>query len=349
MKTKTLMRWHSKLGIYTGVVLFIVALTGIVLLFQDNLMWLGYEHQANSKHKTLDELYTVVENNFPNHDINGFRFLGSKTEPITVVIDSCDISKYVYIDPFTGNFVEPNATINSFLDISHNLHTGFIASSIGIFIVFIASLAYLILTITGIILFRKNIKKALLFKIKKGKKKSRYFHYMFGVWTIPFNFLLAISGIYLIVPQFIGSLIGSGAYHSGEAIPAKNNPLLTISLDSVLTKTHNSYPDFELNYLRMPTSANDLSLKLWGNLPKSWHTGELATEIFYNVNTNEFNITRESEHSFGTQVALALHTIHVGQFGGFIVKIIYTLFTLLLIVLNITGYLLFYRRSKLKR
>ncbi|MFV0521943.1 MAG: PepSY domain-containing protein [Mangrovibacterium sp.] len=46
---------------------------------------------------------------------------------------------------------------------------------------------------------------------------------------------------------------------------------------------------------------------------------------------------------------LALHTLHVAQYGGIIIKIIYTILTLALSVLYITGYVLYAQRETRRR
>ena len=350
MNLKNIMRWHSRLGLFMGAVLFLVTLSGIVLLFKSDLMWLGSEQiQLSTYDQSLDRIHSSVTDNYPNHDINGYRFLGSETEPITAVIDSCDISRYVYIDRFTAQEVQPNDFVDGFLDLVHDIHTGLIFSTLGVFIVLLCALAYLFLTVSGVILFRKQIFNVLLFRLRRGNNKARYLHYLFGVWSIPFNFILAVSSIYLIIPQFIGSLLGSGAYAQNRDIPAKNNPTIEISLDYVQEQTLEMYPDFQLNYLRLPNSSHPTEIKLWGNLPGAFHTGELATEIIFNTEVNEFSISRESDHSFFTQLALALHTLHAGQYGGVFVKVIYALFSCLLVVVNLTGYVIYIKKNNRKR
>ena len=347
---KQIMRWHSRLGLFMGLVLLFVTLSGIVLLFQRNLMWLGTtSHSSSIPAQPIEQIHKNVTQLYPKHDINGYRFLGSETEPITVVVDSCDISHYVFMDRFTAQEVHPNASMDNFLTLAHDIHTGIIFSTPGVFIVLLCGFAYFFLTLTGVIIFRKQIMKVLSFRLRRGNNKARYYHYLLGVWSIPFNFILAFSSIYLIIPQFVGSLLGSGAYAQEPLVPTKNNPPVAVSLNHVQTQAHALYPDFKLNYLRLPNPNHPNEIRLWGDLPGSFHTGELATEIIYKIDEQSLSISRESEHSIITQLALALHTLHAGQFGGIFVKLIYALFSLFLVILNITGYVIQLNKYYLRR
>jgi uncharacterized iron-regulated membrane protein len=344
---KKIFKWHSWLGLFSGLALLLISLSGGVILFHKpineklNTQTLLVQPQANPL--SYDSLKAIVQSKYPEHDFNGFPdLMHEPNKAVAVSIDQFDKYKTIYINPYNGEILgQPK---NELVDWIYRFHYSFQIGKIGEWIAMLISLCLLGSVITGFIIYRKHIVDVLLFRIKISFKNWRVassaLHRVFGVWALLFNFIMAVTGFYLMLYLFVPE-------DDGVKTQQKNNLTYTFSIDNAVNIAHDTIQNYTINYIKTPRGDRDSTLSLWGNLDGAWHLGDYATNVDFNVFTSEItNITKEKQLDPLTQTQLTLSTLHFGHYGGLIGEIIYLIMALFTSTISITGFLLWWRRKR---
>ena len=357
---KTLFKVHSWLGLITGIFLLIVAVTGSLLVYQDELdKWLNRDVltvEPSPNRLSLDSIVQIVREKFPRaaatnilhfpedeRDVYEFRLYDNAVEKDhghrwdLYVVD---------IDPYTGDIVRQgnHRDFSLLIQWMHTFHYSLHAGSYGILILAIVCLTLFASIITGIIVYRKYIIKVLLFRVpikfKNWRTASSDLHRVIGVWCIVLNILIFYSGLEMNWTGFDPDLWET--YKAQQKLATH----LT-SLDSVIERVQTEQPGFYIRYFYIPfvegekiTASGDIPgtpliiMRGASRISFDPHSGDVA-EV-YNVN----------KQSFGTKVAASTYSFHVGSFAGHFSRILYIFVGLSPGVLAITGFILWWRRKR---
>ncbi|MEZ7515409.1 PepSY-associated TM helix domain-containing protein [Flavobacterium frigidarium] len=344
MTNRTLLKYHSYLGIIAGVFLFSLGITGSFLVFSEDidvLLFDKYTITSTTSELQLDKAISEVQRNYPDWNARIIQLERGKT--IQFDLRKLDAKQYVFADPVSGKItavIDANSPLTKWLlKFHYSLHTGII----GEILIFIAGIAFFLSLITGIIVYRKVILKTLLFQKKLNKSsKQRYYstlHRYVGVWALLLNLLLVLTGIVL---SF--NIVSSGL--KKPEIPSI--PIVKISIEKVLENTKKAYPDFETTYIRLP-SSEDGKLILNGTFTRDpFYLSKYCNKISVAYKTGEVvGVTRIADSSFLNKLVSSILPVHSGHYGNWFIKIIYCLVGLSGPFLSITGYYIWLKRKKL--
>jgi uncharacterized iron-regulated membrane protein len=342
---------HAWLGLISGLFLVCLAVSGGIILFHKDLNCFVNSSQMQvpvppgAAWLPFDTLAARVRAAYPDHDFNGFRdFAHREGTSIAVAIDRHEKYKSVQINPYTGEVLGEKR--NRIVDWIYTFHYSFQIGRTGEWLALIFSLTLLGSVVTGFVVYRKNVWKALTFRIpisfQNWRKASSGLHRVLGVWAMLFNLVIGLSGFYLMLYLFVPE-------DDTAALPPDTNaPFYVCSIDECLRIARDSLPNLVVNYIKTPRSETDSVLSFWGDAAGSWHLGEFATACDINVHTMKVKIVHEADLDALTQTQLTLSTLHFGHYGGRVTEVLYLLFALCTSVLSITGFLLWWRRKASK-
>lgn len=104
---KKIVGWlHLWLGLFSGIVVFILGVTGCILVFEEELEpltepWLSVERPEGKDYANPSELHRVVSAALPGKEIHSFWYHGhGRTAHANIESDSI-----VYIDPYRAEIV----------------------------------------------------------------------------------------------------------------------------------------------------------------------------------------------------------------------------------------------------
>ncbi|AXX94558.1 PepSY-associated TM helix domain-containing protein [Arcobacter ellisii] len=203
---------HWILGIFLGVFLFIVGITGAILSFekeltkfinQDSFYVTAPLNQEKLTPKELLEKYQITN---PKAKINSISVSTDASESSVINIAGSGEGREakrginIYINPYTAE-VLPEVKGKAFFSLILDLHRRLMLGEVGKQIVAISTIALIILTISGIIIYWGRIKhsffKSFTFKFKhKGRAFLSTMHSAVGMWVIPFYLLVALTGLF---------------------------------------------------------------------------------------------------------------------------------------------------------
>lgn len=199
---------HLWLGVSSGLVVFIVALTGSILVFEDELEPVFYpkfhliEAPKDQSPLPLDNLRATVANAYPDQRIA--RIVIEHHADRTVLFDLVKGKKEkdvlsVAVNPYTAEITDTRRENDAFFHIVLQLHRYLCLEDTGKAITGVATVMFIVIMITGLILWwpnRKQTKQRLTVKWNAKLKRLNWdLHAVFGFYVLPFTFLIALTGL----------------------------------------------------------------------------------------------------------------------------------------------------------
>jgi uncharacterized iron-regulated membrane protein len=348
---------HSWFGLITGVFLLLLGLSGSVLVFQEELDELIYHKtltvKPEAKALPIDSLYKIITNKYPNLD--GIAWINPTAEKdqsyhFRLYLNDARLESYdlgaININQYTGEILRSGRSDD--LEVGwivwiFQFHFSFHLGMPGAALTAIFGLTMLISMMTGFIVYRKFIWKVLTFKVKMKTNNWRMLssdlHRVVGVWSLLLNVIVFFTGFWMNLFAF------ESETWKKETIPTPNNILVKASLDKMYAESLLKMPDLVPSYVYLPTQP-EKKFSVRGNLKDQNPMFAGGNVVSFDTNTGEFLSTgRFDDLAFWDKVEALFFPLHVGNYGGIPVKILYVILGLTPGLLSITGFLLWWRRK----
>ncbi len=358
---------HKYLGFATGIIVFIVSITGALWVFNKEISHLIDGELVISKEDgpilTPTQAHEIAQTVFPDKHIHGTLYQ-NKYDAIEVIFYEGKPKFYqsVFLHPINGNVLKIEDHVSGFFAFVLEGHTKlWLPNSIGGNIVGTSVLLFLLILISGMILWwpkKNNYTKRLKFSWKettKWKKKNIDLHSIIGFYIFFLAFILALTGsvmaydwFYYIVFKSVGGtsapqfIIPNGSSNSFN-IDDTSKPI-----DLLIEKLKNENPDavnFEVHY--PPTDSSSIYVEISREEGVTYssdyrffdqHTmEEIETPSIYGKYENA---------DFSDTVIRMNYDIHIGAIAGLPGKIIAFLTSLFSASLPLSGFLLWWGKKK---
>ncbi|WP_203255939.1 PepSY-associated TM helix domain-containing protein [Hyunsoonleella ulvae] len=369
---KKILTLHKILGLATGIVVFIVSITGCCWAFKDEIESLYNDYKTvtpqNTPILTPTKAKTIAENIFPNNSVHGTVF-GKPNEAIEVIFYDAEPEFYqsVFLNPYSGKIIQVDNHLSGFFAFILKGHLRlWLPKAIGEQVVGISVLLFIIIIISGFILWlpkkRKNLKQRLKFEWKsttRWKRKNFDLHTIIGFYICSLALILAFTGSIMsytwfyyityksfggdMAPQFIIPENASSSHLSQE------NDVLPI--DHLILKLQKEDPHAESFELHYPESDSSSIYVEVSNSKDLYYDSDYR---FFDQNTlEELETTsiygKYKNAKLPEKIIRMNYDIHIGAIGGIAGKIIAFLVSLLTASLPVTGTLLWYGRHYKKK
>lgn len=345
MKNKTVLKYHSYLGLFSGIFLVILGISGAILSFNKEInhqIFKKYNANISEEKVHLDKAVQTIQKNYPKWEVRIVDF-----KPGAAILFNLRLPterKFVFVNPVNGKIIDDINANTHFTQWLLKLHYSLHAGAIGKLIILIFGIAFLLSIITGIYLYRKVFIKTLLCRIKIRKKNKRQFysvlHRYIGVWALFFNLVLVITGI----------VLSYGVAKVGfTERPAPNTPYISGSLENSLQKIEKEYPYFKPTYIRLPKQTDGV-IAVNGKFDSDpFFLSEFYNKIEIDYKTGDLlKIKKVQEASFSRKLNSIVTPLHYGTYGNIFVKMLYCLTGLSGPFLSITGFIIWRNRRKSK-
>jgi uncharacterized iron-regulated membrane protein len=348
MKGRKIFAIHSILGLIAGVFLLVISLSGSILVFSEEI-----DHQLNppllkveAQHTkvSLDSVYKRAQLIFPGQYIR-FRHLPQQPDQsIELSIEHDDVWLFAYFNPYTCEYLGSRNANTYFMGWLVGLHYSLLGGAFGQLVVGVLSIVLILSLITGIYVYKKHIIDVLAFKVRVSFKNSRKayssLHRVVGVWSLVFNMLFAITGFWMLRYVFFPETYQATATVKKIAYP------FSVSLDSLKLSIEKD-KNFRVSSFFLPKAKND-NIIIYGSVSgQSEVYNEYANSIEIDSKTGK-EITRSliNEQSALGKWDLIAYSLHTGQYGNFLLKIIYCIAGLSPALLSISGFFIWLKRKK---
>jgi uncharacterized iron-regulated membrane protein len=208
MTIKQVIRFtHLWLGLISGLVVVIVSLTGCVYVFQKEIQeatqpyrYVKEDHSQKMLSPTV--LRSISDKALPGKKIHSVEY-GGPTSAAKAIYYNYDPEYYylVYMNPYTGNVLKVKNMDRDFFNIILQGHYYlWLPAQVGKPVVAISTLIFVVLLITGIVLWwprsRVHLKQSLTLKWNTGWKRRNYdLHNVPGFYIFFLGLILALTGL----------------------------------------------------------------------------------------------------------------------------------------------------------
>lgn len=354
MKKKIIFYIHSIAGLVSGLFILLMSISGAALVLHDELDTMQQPEIKPwpFKNITVDSGYHVIQNKFPHAQISNCEIPENTNSPFSFFIYDTSYEQgtkvmQVFLHPQTGLILNSRGGSddmkNSFMSWLSKFHNSFHLGKTGEWLLGFFALIFLLSIITGFILFRENILAVLLFK-KEVYKRSNL-HQLIGVYALIFNLMIAVTGFWM--QRYVFKKEFYASYNYTPVLKA--SPSMLYRFDSAYNGIRKQYPDFTAHVIYFPQSSSGSTYVYGSRASKGYlHSQNFADEITLD-STGSISSTRLfEENSPSDRYDIINSQLHMGNFGGAGIKIIYFVFGLTGALLSITGFGLWWRRRKEK-
>lgn len=367
---------HLWLGLISGIVVFIVSITGCFYAFQQEIKdymepWRFVEVQQK-QFVPPTQLVDTAKTYMPNNKPTGLTY-SDKKGAAAVGFSSFENGKRsftaVFMNPYTGEFIKKQQLIGDgefdfFRFIIDGHRALWLPYEIGRPIVGGCTLIFLVLLITGLVMWwPKNLKKSNVnksFKIKwkaKFKRVNYDLHNVLGFYSLILAFVLAATGLVWSFQWFEDSLyyVTSG----GESKPEHHHPHSDVSkkgsvendtiapLDQAWYKTIAQEPNVQGMYMTPILRDEDDAIEIvaYQNHGSFYNKNEHYFDR-YTLEELRMKGDRYTEADFADQLSMLNYDIHIGAVFGFPGKLLAFFISLICASLPITGFLVWWNKGR---
>ena len=375
---------HLWLGLISGIIVFIVSITGCMYVFEKEIRSVTQPYQFVNELKMPylppSYLRSVAEkhafgNNAgkgPENSIAGLQYPGAGKAAVATYRSKAHGFMMVYINPYTGTVLKSKALEKDFFRIILSGHFNlWLPRPIGQPIVTWAVGIFIILLISGIIMWwPKNLKKANLDKSFKIKWKASFkrvnydLHNVLGFYVCIFALMIAVTGIYFgfkWVPKAMYWVASGGKslpdrrekIFSDTTVVLAFKPVSTGSLEDQL------FGRLVLQYQNQGSLQLMFPAKLSDAITVTHNPGE---GTFYKSHTRYFDryslaeikgksiFNRPYEAASGADKLIRMdYDIHVGAILGIPGKILAFFASFICASLPVTGFMVWWGKRKKKK
>ncbi|MFP4070056.1 MAG: PepSY-associated TM helix domain-containing protein [Opitutales bacterium] len=356
MKTKTIWKLHSWLGLLAGIPLLVIALSGSLLVFKDDLNRLLIPGKVFVESRPegplpMAERLAALQEGLPEHEVVGWALYDEpeRSDWVYVMAHGDDEWLHVYQNPYTGEILgEPVASDSEFMGWLLELHYTFLAGHVGMAVCGVLAILLCLLGLTGFLIYRKFWKSFFTFRWRTSLRLlGGNLHKRVGVVSAPVFLILGITGAVWNIDHVLHELehiAEDGGDHEhykmAERLYADELPL-----DAMRAASREAIPGFQVNYISFPWEPG-VDITFWGSFEgQSSLRGPYHSTVAFDARSGDYlRHSRIDEASVWKQTYDAFEPLHFGTFGGLVTKVFWCVLGAAPGFLAVTGCLVWWKR-----
>lgn len=362
------------MGLITGLVVFIVSVTGCINVFSDELKEFFYhdrfyvDQHSNSGFKPFSSLRSQAQlalgpkikiSRSEIYPAKGRTWIFRASVTNKKGIGYWKYNKYyyrVYVNPYTGKVVYVENTLNEFFQLVLSLHRNLLlGDTIGGLVTGISALCFFVLLLSGLILWfphkwtLKAVKKGLAFKRGVSNKRFNYdLHNISGFYILIPALLICITGLVFAfdwADQSVQYVANGANAPQKRVIPLStpNKVYNSVAADEAiagLLRVHSGADVFSIRFREKDTDPLDVQVRLAKN----------RTHLFewYYFDRNNGQLLMKYGNSAikgGEKFRSMNYDLHTGAFMGLPSKIFAFLVSMICAAMPVTGFIMWYNKK----
>lgn len=357
---------HLWLGFASGLVVFIVALSGCVLAFEQEIKraifpYLTSETPATGKPLPPSKLIEIASPHVPGKKPNYIVYPGPDRSASVMFYGAEPVEYYyqVFIDPYTGEVKKVwNEDEDFFHTIVHLHYNLLLPMEIGQPIVASATLIFVIMLISGLVLWwpknKSAAKQRFSIKWKARWRRLNYdLHNVLGFYMMGIGLLLALTGLVWGFQWFNNSLYYvTGGRETQMAMPFSEVNMQSAKIDKPMDVLFNDLyakagKDEGLSFSPPLTDSAYISAGI-NHRPGTYYNQDTYNYDQYTLKPLPATSSYEGAYAdakFADKLRRMNYDLHVGAIAGLPGKIIMFLASLICATMPVTGIYIWYGRK----
>jgi len=367
---KVIARLHLWLGLLTGLVMFIVCITGSIYVFEKEIRNITEPYRTISKqdkeYLNPSVLMEIASKALSGNEVIILEYPSPDKSAIAAYWNK-DEYKLVYINPYTGDVLRVKNMKRDFLRIVIEGHVGLWIPVIGRKIVAWSTLIFMFLLISGIILWwprksnRKTLKRSFGIKFSGSKKRLIHdLHTSLGVYGFLILLVISITGLIWGFEWFSNGIykitsggkepISSWEKSYSDTTNLEKSKILKIPVDEIWNRYAGEYidKDFSVSISNPVNKSDAINLYIRPDKNTIYRNKSLYFDQYsLNIIENKSLQAMEYEKSDTAQKIRKLNfDIHTGSVLGLGGKILAFLASLIGASLPVTGFIIWIAKKK---
>lgn len=362
---KVLLFCHRWLGFISGLVVFIVSITGCIFCFQDEIQDAFYDYRTvqntGKPYVQPSQLISEVKKAYPTASPDFIYYYGVERPAGVLANMGKDGFEYVFLNPYTGKITYHEKPQTNFFIIVEYIHLYLLLPpAIGKWIVGVSVIIFMLIMVTGLILWwpkRKSDRKR-SFTIKWGGRWRRVnydLHNVLGFYATSIALILSITGLAIAFQPVSKAIyntanVGRGITYEDEVTEPKSDSLKKAGvaklpvIDIAFAHARQQSPQAQMFLIHNdPALSGAIGV---GAYAKSMHYSNANGYEFDKYNGKLLKTYAYDKKSPGLKLNEMNYDIHVGQIGGITTKIIAFLASLICASLPVTGFIIWLGKRK---
>ncbi|SEA02055.1 Uncharacterized iron-regulated membrane protein [Arachidicoccus rhizosphaerae] len=355
---------HLWLGIFSGVILVFVALTGTMVVYGDEIIdWSAgsarYVQNVSTERLPMEKLMVGVTSAYPQAKLSEVTVYKDPHRSVRFRAFSKEQGlAFAYVNPYNGAVLKYDNTGNFFFVVAH-LHSSFLWHGPGTWIVDIATIIFLIELISGIVLWwpKKWTKKTRddSFKIRwkaRFKRVNYDLHNVLGFYSSILALILTVTGLIIAfkpVFESTAQIFGGDIQTPWQKQMPKAEPALqAVPLNQVINAAFTEHPQQRMAQVWIFNISKEGYYTVFTGSNFGLKSSENSKINFYDkVSGRPISIPEKSLR--GEYVENYVWQLHMGTWMGQVGKLFTFLCGLICTSLPITGFLIWWHRGRKKK
>ncbi|GAB3911053.1 PepSY-associated TM helix domain-containing protein [Mucilaginibacter boryungensis] len=364
---KNILFIHRWLGFISGLVVFIVSITGCLFVFQDEIQDAIHSYRKievqQKPYVQPSELKRLALQHYPKGNPAFIAYYGPDRPAVVMTIVPKLGTRYIYLNPYTGKFLHDEDITKNFFIVVEYIHLYLLLpDKIGRLVVGISVIVFVILLISGLVLWwpkRKSDRKR-SFNIKwngRWRRVNYDLHNVLGFYACSIALILALSGL-----SIAFDWMRNGIYSASNLCQKYPLEKLVVKSDTLHKNIETKIPadDMAFTYTHQHSPLAQMFFISEGDKKGSGTTTVTpyyTSMHYYRSDSYTFDQysgkllkTELQQHkSPGRKMNDANYDIHVGQIIGLPGKIIAFIVSLICASLPVTGFIVWFGKRKKKK
>ncbi len=347
---------HKWSSLICTIFLFLLCVTGLPLIFHEEIEHLSGEVEAPSMpagtpELSMDRIVEAAQAHMPNKVVR-YMLWDMEAHPyMTLVHMSTSMDAppndtwLVSLDSRTGAILdEPND--KGFMYLMLKLHTDLFIGLPGLLFLGFMGLLFTAAIISGVVLYKPFMRRLDFGEVRRDKSRLKWLdlHNLLGIVTLSWALVVGLTGsLNTLATLLIG--VWQGDQMAEMIAPYRNAPPLEQigSVQTALNTAKHAVPGMEVRLLAFPgtmfSSPHHYTVFMRGNTPV---TSRLLHPALVDAQTGELTDSREMP--WYMKALLLSQPLHFGDYGGLPLKVVWALLDIITIIVLGSGLYLWWKK-----
>ena len=358
MKLRTWSFIHKWTSLICTIFLLLLCITGLPLIFHEEIEHLSGETEApemavDTPELSMDRIIEAAQQRYPYKVVRYAIWDADEHPHVTFVnmassMDAPPEDMWVLaLDSRTGEVLdEPND--KGFMYLMLKLHTDLFLGLPGLLFMGFMGLLFAAAIISGIVLYKPFMRRLDFGEVRHEKPRLKWLdlHNLLGVVTLSWALVVGLTGsLNTLATVLIG--VWQGDQMAEMIAPYRDQPRLESfgSLQAALDTAGQTIPGMEVSFVAFPStlfsSPHHYAVFMRGDTPV---TSRLLRPVLVDAQTSQLTDSREMPWYIKT--LLLSQPLHFGDYGGLMLKIVWALLDLITIIVLGSGLYLWWKKRK---
>ncbi|MDN3689615.1 PepSY-associated TM helix domain-containing protein [Cyclobacterium jeungdonense] len=363
---KYIRKMHLWLGLSSGLVVFIVAVTGCLYAFQSEIQDLLQPYRFVTPQETAvlppSKIWEAADEALPGKHLHAVLYPTAERAAMAIYYSFEEHYYYfVYVNPYTGMVQKVKDEYADFFRIILDGHFYlWLPPEIGQPVVASFTLVFLVMVLSGLVLWwpkkKVNLKQALKIRWNARWRRKNYdLHRVLGFYVMVFALIFALTGLVWGFSWFRDAVFYTTTggkpfieYYTPHSDSTQVSDANTPAIDRVWAKMNSLYPDADWIEVH-PAESEHGAIAANAN-PDADTYWKMDYRYFDQYSLEEIPVDhvwgRFPEAGFGEKLNRMNYDIHVGAIAGLPGKFLAFCLSALIASLPITGFMIWWGRRK---